>query len=602
MTRSLCSLSRRWSWLKRHPAFIAAPLLGTIIFLACVIFIINLNKVESANVVLAEGDAYHNRIVSLLEMYRSDTASLFRQQITFVIENYLTSQCWLNLFDIDNSKPEATNGNPDYENEKIVRLPGGSTPGSDQDYTMEELRYAKCKYVNRIINYAARSFYSCKSRCVRDPSRTDPGNCPHLTLKDCREQFQPCIDCEAKLYGLPKIMRDLSGETTFEGITFNASNYNEFKFLFDDPDGTSASTFTTTLLGGSLFDCGAYARTPPGGPPKFQCCSVSGDMFDTPESYEYDYEHDCDGGGRSGTVDGKSVASQVVPGCGDGSFFVKISLLNNVVYPVMPRFHADDAVGNQLRTGALGENDFYLPISYPLYKYLDYAFEIYENLANGDKNDPNEGASEGIAQGLCAQGTADSNQQGSVDGSCAASTGFLNDQGFDPSPECKTQVECEASVQKAFIENRLKDACDKFDGIGGTHHSEAVMYVCTKNDVDVAGAAGKTACSDAVDSWTRTCGRENPDPARANDKELFAVHGSDPKQIAEQLATAGSAFRFAPTSETHCNSDPNKYAVCSYLNTVVFAVRFNDLSGEHQVDPDNQNRLCAFIRIQHKKS
>ncbi|MEK6842993.1 MAG: hypothetical protein AABY04_00735, partial [Candidatus Micrarchaeota archaeon] len=56
--------------------FIAAPLLGTLIFLICILVIINMTRAESSAVSQAVSDAYHNKLVSTVEIYRSDLGSV----------------------------------------------------------------------------------------------------------------------------------------------------------------------------------------------------------------------------------------------------------------------------------------------------------------------------------------------------------------------------------------------------------------------------------------------------------------------------------------------------------------------------------------------
>jgi len=62
--------------------FISAPLIGSVIFLAAVIFIVNLQNVEASASLRIANDAYHNRVSSVLEEYRSDLASIFREGLS----------------------------------------------------------------------------------------------------------------------------------------------------------------------------------------------------------------------------------------------------------------------------------------------------------------------------------------------------------------------------------------------------------------------------------------------------------------------------------------------------------------------------------------
>ncbi|NYZ77984.1 hypothetical protein H0N96_01105, partial [Candidatus Micrarchaeota archaeon] len=144
----------------RRRAFIAAPLLGAIVFLASIIFVVNLSKQESANTALVVSEAYHNRLTSLLEVYRSDVSALFRGSLSQVVESFLAKQCWLNLFLVSNNPtdldPKACSGRVD-----------GSVKDCDRDNNgvldLSELRYYGCKRANAVIQ---------DSICALPPSDT----------------------------------------------------------------------------------------------------------------------------------------------------------------------------------------------------------------------------------------------------------------------------------------------------------------------------------------------------------------------------------------------------------------------------------------------
>ncbi|MFA6329100.1 MAG: hypothetical protein WCX64_00255 [Candidatus Micrarchaeia archaeon] len=78
----------------RHRAFIAAPLLGTMIFLIAVVYAVNLSKDEASAVSQIGDDAYHNRLVSMLETYRSDLLSFFQDGLRQNTEDFISSAPW----------------------------------------------------------------------------------------------------------------------------------------------------------------------------------------------------------------------------------------------------------------------------------------------------------------------------------------------------------------------------------------------------------------------------------------------------------------------------------------------------------------------------
>ena len=87
-------------------AFIAAPLLGTIIFLAAILFVSYISQADKIEVTKIVSDAYHNRIVTILDNYRSDLKALFSVSIARSIESYLTTQCW-SIFTISNAPSDS---------------------------------------------------------------------------------------------------------------------------------------------------------------------------------------------------------------------------------------------------------------------------------------------------------------------------------------------------------------------------------------------------------------------------------------------------------------------------------------------------------------
>ncbi|HLD75569.1 MAG TPA: hypothetical protein VI874_01000, partial [Candidatus Norongarragalinales archaeon] len=81
----------------KRKAFIAAPLIGTLIFLTAILFIFNLNRLEVTDTSRIVNDAYHNRIVSTIEIYRSDLNSVFRETLARNIQENILAPGWLTL-------------------------------------------------------------------------------------------------------------------------------------------------------------------------------------------------------------------------------------------------------------------------------------------------------------------------------------------------------------------------------------------------------------------------------------------------------------------------------------------------------------------------
>ena len=175
-------------------AFISAPLLGTIIFLAAVLFVSHITQTEKIGVANTISETYHNTIVNTLQNYRADVGSLFAVSVGKAIEKYLTRQCW-QIFKLQNSDESAGRellkgavplgfkkqefspgaGNPDvFDFDEITDKKNGGQPifpaamrndnsptanplareqGNGQlDY--HELRYKQCAKVGDVIRQA----------------------------------------------------------------------------------------------------------------------------------------------------------------------------------------------------------------------------------------------------------------------------------------------------------------------------------------------------------------------------------------------------------------------------------------------------------------
>ena len=86
----------------RRKAFIAAPLIGTILFVTAVLYSVNLTKTESMAAAQISDDTYHNRVTSLLSLYKSDLMGLFTDGLRQNIEDFFTSAGWIGINDVEN--------------------------------------------------------------------------------------------------------------------------------------------------------------------------------------------------------------------------------------------------------------------------------------------------------------------------------------------------------------------------------------------------------------------------------------------------------------------------------------------------------------------
>ncbi len=335
-------------------AFIAAPLIGTIIFVTAVVFVVNISKSENNAITQISQEAYHNRINSIVELYRSDAGSLFREDVKKVIEQALTSQCW-NLFymQVQNS------------------------PGDDADQKLLNLkteRYERCQAIKSTIQSVV-----CSNTGEQDS--TCSNQCSS-TLTD--EQYAACIEINCagtapKSYGLQNFFNNINEPFSFEGMELSPSNQDKFKQFFKPVDPVTGNVDLVQYISNCrilmkelTMDCAAFSEG------KLQCCSV-----DT-------------------ALGNECPAEKVIPGCESGIFYVKVTPSDPAVYSSLPRIQARDEAGNYLRAGALGDADeFLLPITFPLLKYLDASFNSYSRLAYGVGIGVSDGDSEGVLDGIC---------------------------------------------------------------------------------------------------------------------------------------------------------------------------------------------------------
>lgn len=348
---------------QKKKGFIAAPLIGTIIFVTAVVFVVNINKAESNSITQIAQESYHNRVNSIVELYRADAGSLFREDVKKVVEQALTSQCWT-LF-----------------NTRV-----GNDPNDDANQrrrNLQEARYNSCKQIKSTIlsvicsNTGEASGTQCANQCAV------PGASPAA--------YATCLaSCPAsRTYGLQNFLDNINQEFNFEGMTLSPSNQERFESFFrpvsgGQPDLQQYIGNCRSLMKELTMDCNAFAGTD-AAEPTLQCC-----------------KRDTSTGEYPGTL---CPADDVVPGCESGIFYVRV--VPGDVFESIPRIQARDDAGNYLRAGALGESEeFFLPITFPLMRYLDSSYNAYSRLAFGSQIGENDGEGEGVLDGICLAGSA----------------------------------------------------------------------------------------------------------------------------------------------------------------------------------------------------
>ncbi len=449
--------------------FISAPLIGTVIFLASILFVVNLQNVEAQTSLRIANDAYHNRIASVLEQHRSDLASIFREGLSRTISFYLLNPGW-DAFKWDNN-PALTYYSSDgkFSNRGLEQDPyidGSLGGGADGRISLAELKYAKCDTVRTLT-----SDFIC--------SLPDTNVGENVEYK----------------YGLPQWMSkfvDNNGTFVFEGITFNTSNPDQVKvFLPASRQDVSQQQavreyyqYCNALLRGSVFDCRTFATQtdPATGGSKMQC---------------YDYDVNNNGVPNEGPEDVRKLE-----GCEDGRFFVKVNLENAIdgieVYPKLPRVEAKDTGGNLFRSSGIGEKNFYLPINLRIFKYFDETFKVYKHLAYGSMGN-GEGSRNGIETRMELEGVADGNCGSAIgndnNNRCDDSDSGFNDQGYalpnDIRPPDDEKIT--KAVGKNYFDFVFKPACREPVGL---QSQSMELRFCTTTNCDLANAP---ICNDALD-------------------------------------------------------------------------------------------------------
>ncbi|MBI5037063.1 hypothetical protein HZC09_07015 [Candidatus Micrarchaeota archaeon] len=196
----------------RRKAFISAPLIGTIIFVSAVLFTLNLNRVEAADTSRVVNDAYQNRMVSLVEIYRTDINSVFRETLRRNIEEFILRPGW-ETFKLKN-----------YDGSKYL------------DYT--KIRQERCEGIREVSRDIICSI-SVETKASAE-------------LKD---SFG---------YGIPAWVDAVSQPFPFEGIQFKLANLEQTRLL--NPDKTSSAAIQAyweacrDLVQKNMFDCNTFAQ------------------------------------------------------------------------------------------------------------------------------------------------------------------------------------------------------------------------------------------------------------------------------------------------------------------------------------------------------
>ncbi|MBI5635519.1 hypothetical protein HY993_00980 [Candidatus Micrarchaeota archaeon] len=564
-------------------AFIAAPLLGTIIFLAAILFVVHVGQSDKAEVSKIVSDAYHNRIVTILDNYRSDMKAIFSVSIARSIESFLTAQCW-SLFTISNA-PEDTCGpippgvtgsslnliqnpsvcpNPskpvDYKKASLL-FGGSSDPNSISD---AELRYFKCVEATDIIkqgvcgvnkaygitawlNLTTLSYSFEGVDFTLDPASKDAvGELLWTTYCDVNDNG-----------GLDPENGDILVDTPCVGPTDVSCSFRSAPSSAPDScrdkNGAShklrvnyaASGLCSDLVGEFLFDCSNFAKNKA---KPFQCCK--------PGKFE---------------SDGSCKAENVLPGCEDGTFFINVNVAaSEELFKKMPRIVAQDKFGNALRSGAVGDEAFLVQVKYPFYQYYDLSFNTFDKFAYKTPATPNV---PGVVDGYCVgKGCKDA----SLNSVRPAGKKFTK-AGRDAAL-ISTDAEAKKKVSNTFFDDFIRGnvACKPFEDA-----SKLRLYLQSRNLADTGYDYKYLLCDEnAVTDFS--------DKSRAG-----AALGS-PTVV--PLSNPDSTPLRTAVDAGLCSSTEGSY--CGFIDSLAWSLEVEDKRPQFLTDQDG-NRFCFQINPKH---
>ncbi len=431
-----------------NKGFIAAPLLGTMMFLIATVFVVGLVSSESQEVNRATVDAYHNKLVSVLELYRLDLYSLFVDGLRQNVEDFLAGIPWVNLNSVSENSPNARFENC-FEMKKAIRSQIVSS-GSTFD--------VQC-YLSGLSSQSCSNEGSCVTGHGSDNS------CPN------NQAGRKCI-CNGGgtfLNGLSDLLKALRQAYNFEGVSFMpvAFTGSDFDCSANSVDGAlTGRALCEYLIPRVEFDCNNFASNPAS---PYRCCNAPQPTTSL--------------GPDSGTCPSANI---VMEGCDNGAFLMAVALDNGTVFRYMPRIDAADGAGNEIRSGALGEKPIDMRIRYPIFKYRHISFEFFSHLQY-EGYPANKQRCKTIAQDFAANlidacnylnGLKISDKTDPKYADLSANVSLSSGTSYvrcDPSPGANAKVEC---CVKSSNANDQDGACAK----GFVHEDGSHSYDCSASN------------------------------------------------------------------------------------------------------------------------
>ena len=202
--------------------FIAAPLLGTIIFVSAILFVTHMTQMEKMQVASIVRDTYHNTIVSTLENYRSDLGSLFAVSVGKAIEKYLNSQCWT-VFTITNH-PGIGMGALEIKRKTYGIAPNGfQQVNAEGNYdNSREFNYDKMQVQNAL----GQTYFSSTSPFAKeqDNNQLDYHELRYHQCAEVLNVMRGAVCPNDPKHGVTAWLSATRGGYNFRGINFDVAN------------------------------------------------------------------------------------------------------------------------------------------------------------------------------------------------------------------------------------------------------------------------------------------------------------------------------------------------------------------------------------------
>ena len=404
---------------------------------------------------------------------------------------------------------------------------------------------------------------------------------------------------------------------------------NAFSISCSNQPGAFATSLQSTslcnqLIGNSLFDCRNFAEKTNSGDCgstsidnnsqcPFRCCSKYAQFdFHNPSAAYNVYAGTCCADSNIPAGDLSSLGCDaysppspnpnkkyLLAGCEGGSFMVQLNTTaSNQLYQSIPRAQATDASGNVLSASALTDKLAYIPIQYPLYKYLDTAFKVYAPIAYGVTGNfvtdfispqPNmklftpllssKKLDEGVVQGWC-DGPACNYVSYSpyvLSNPLSARTDFGPSTQSAGLPSMPFSSNPTAAAEKSFVDTFLNP-------INPLTNQQSTTSICRLFQHPNCDSLG--LCN--IELWIGWGSNPLEELCPNENQSLFVNVNCNPNGVGCTPASSlyNPAALFSASGNSLCGQPGNQPLQCAYITNLVLTVEFRDKSAQSLVSTE----------------